>query len=194
MSDAGALPARERLLRATAELVYANGIDATGVDALAAAAGVTKRTLYQHFRSKGELVGAALASADGAVMASLRSAVQRRMAKGERPVEALFAHLERVIALPAFRGCAFLNAGLEMHGADHPVRAAVRSHTDARRVFVEELARAEGVADDTTIEAISLLAEGTFALSAARRDPAVAVRASRAARHLMDRSHHAERT
>jgi AcrR family transcriptional regulator len=194
MSDAGALPARERLLRATAELVYANGIDATGVDALAAAAGVTKRTLYQHFRSKDELVGAALAAADGAVMASLRSAVQRRMAKGERPVEALFAYLERLVTLSAFRGCTFLNAGLEMHDADHPVRAAVRSHTDARRVFVEELVRAEGVADDATIEAISLLVEGTFALSAARRDPAVAVRASRTARRLMDGTHHIERT
>jgi hypothetical protein len=81
-----------------------------------------------------------------------------------------------------------------MHDADHPVRAAVRSHTDARRAFIEELVRAEGVADDATIEAISLLVEGTFALSAARRDPAVAVRASRTARRLMDGTHHIERT
>ena len=64
MSITKDLPARERLLRATSELIYADGIEATGVDAIATHAGVTKRTLYQHFRSKDQLVGAALASAN----------------------------------------------------------------------------------------------------------------------------------
>ena len=185
MSTTKDLPARERLLRATSELMYADGIEATGVDAIATHAGVTKRTLYQHFRSKDQLVGAALAAADGAAMAALRAAVQRRIAKGESPVEALFAHLERFVALPAFRGCSFLNAGLEMREPDHPVRAAVRSHTDARRALVAELVRAEGVADETTIDAILLLVEGTFALSASRHDPSVAVRAAAVAKRLM---------
>jgi AcrR family transcriptional regulator len=181
-------PARERLLRATAELIYTRGIEATGVDAIAASAGVTKRTLYQHFRSKDDLVGAALAASDGAVMAALRAAVQRRIAKGERPIEALFAHLERLAALPAFHGCAFLNAGLEMREPDHPVRSPVRSHTDARRALVEELARADGVTDELTIDALSLLVEGAFALSASRRDPSVVARAAQAAHGLVQRA------
>lgn len=167
-------PARERLLRATAELVYAGGIDATGVDAIAARAGVTKRTLYQHFRSKDELVGAALAHTDGAAMASLRAAVRRRMDRGESPVEALFRHIQRLAAAPGFLGCAFLNAGLEMRERDHPVRAAVRSHTDARRELVTELARAEGIEQDAAVDALLLILEGVFALSAGRADPAVA--------------------
>jgi AcrR family transcriptional regulator len=185
VSNTKTLPARERLLRATADLIYAGGIEATGVDAIAAHAGVTKRTLYQHFRSKDELVGAALAAADGASIASLRAAVQRRVAKGDRPVAALFGYLGRLTALPGFYGCAFVNAGLEMHEADHPVRAAVRSHTDARRALVAELVRAEGVEDETTIDAICLLVEGSFALSASRRDPSVAPRAARVAERLM---------
>src|SRR5207249_4280258 len=41
--------AHEALLGATSELTYARGITGTGVDAIAAQAGVTKRTLYQHF-------------------------------------------------------------------------------------------------------------------------------------------------
>ena len=113
--------ARERLLRATAELTYADGITATGVDAIARNAGVTKRTLYQHFASKEELVGAALAARDEPTMALLRAAVERRIAKGSTPVAALFAVLERAFADPAFRGCAFLNAGLEMRSGEHPV-------------------------------------------------------------------------
>lgn len=177
--------ARERLLRATAELTYAAGIEATGVDAIAKQAGVTKRTLYQHFRSKAELVGAALAASDGAVLASLRASVERRMAKGERPVAALFAVMSRMFGQPAYRGCAFVNAGLEMRELDHPARAAVRLHTDGRRDLVAELVHAEGIDDEATIEVIVLLVEGAFALSASRREPAVADRAAAAAQSVL---------
>src|SRR5207248_703582 len=52
--------AHDALLGATSELTYARGITGTGVDAIAAQAGVTKRTLYQHFGSKDQLVAEAL--------------------------------------------------------------------------------------------------------------------------------------
>jgi hypothetical protein len=61
----------------------------------------------------------------------------------------------------------------------------VRSHTDARRALVGELARAEGINDPAIIDAISLIVEGAFALSASRRDPSVAARAGQAAEHLV---------
>jgi AcrR family transcriptional regulator len=179
------LPARDRLLRAAAELIYARGIEATGVDAIAARAGVTKRTLYQHFRSKDELVGAALTVTDGALLASLRAGVRRRIDRGERPVDALFGYLERLTASPDFYGCAFLNAGLEMHAPDHPVRPAVRSHTDGRRALVAELARAEGIKDEAVIDTLVFIAEGTLALAASRRDPSVAARGAAAARSAL---------
>jgi AcrR family transcriptional regulator len=180
------VPARARLLRAAAELTYANGIEASGVDAIAKRAAVTKRTLYQHFGSKDELVAAALAEADAPAIGSLRSAVDRRVAKGARPIAALFATLERLFAQPGYRGCAFLNAGLEMHDADHPVRPVVRSHTAARRELVRDLVRAEGIEDETTIDIVSLLVEASFAVSASRRDPSVAARAGRAAARAIE--------
>jgi AcrR family transcriptional regulator len=177
--------ARERLLRAAAELTYQDGIEATGVDAIAARAGVTKRTLYQHFRSKDELVGAALAGADESTIAQLRAAIDRRIAKGARPVPALFAVLERTFAQSTFRGCAFINAGLEMRDPQHQVRPAVRSHTDARRALIGELVQAEGVTDERTIDAIALIVEGAFATGAARHDPAAARRGARAAEQVL---------
>jgi AcrR family transcriptional regulator len=177
--------ARARLLRAAAELTYDRGIEATGVDAIARAADVTKRTLYQHFRSKDELVGAALAAQDEATLDALRQAVERRIAGGAGPVDALFEVLAHIFAKPTFRGCAFVNAGLEMRAPDHPVRAVVRAHTDARREFVADLVRREGVVDEATIDAVALLAEGAFALSASRREPAMATRAATAARAVL---------
>jgi AcrR family transcriptional regulator len=186
MGEPGTPPAaRARLLQAAAQLTYTYGIDTTGVDAIAKEAGVTKRTLYQHFRSKDELVAAALQACDEQTIAGLRAAVDRRISRGARPIAALFSVLTRTFADPAFRGCAFLNAGLEMHADDHPVRSVVRSHTDARRDVVADLVRAEGIDDDLTADAIALLVEGAFAAGAARRDTTVVKRAAHAAERVL---------
>ncbi len=179
------LSARDRLLIAAAELTYDQGITATGVDAIAARAGVTKRTLYQQFGSKDALVGAALAARDGLTMMALRGAVQRRIDKGIAPLDALFAVLGKVFADPAFRGCAFLNAGAEMRPEEHAVHPVVRSHTDARRALIEELVRAEGVDDAAAIDAIALIVEGAFAVAASRREPGAIVRAQAAAQRVL---------
>ena len=56
MSDK--LPARERLLRAAAELFYSDGVGATGIDSITARAGVAKMSLYNNFSSKADLVDA----------------------------------------------------------------------------------------------------------------------------------------
>ena len=55
---------RRRLLDAARELFYGDGICATGVGAVTERAGVTKMTLYAHFRSKDDLVAAYLEDND----------------------------------------------------------------------------------------------------------------------------------
>ena len=49
--------ARTSVLAAADRLFYEHGIHAVGVDAIADAAGVTKRTLYYHFATKDALTG-----------------------------------------------------------------------------------------------------------------------------------------
>ena len=50
--------ARARLIAAAERLFYAEGIHAVGVDRLCAEAEVSKRSLYQHFAGKDEVVTA----------------------------------------------------------------------------------------------------------------------------------------
>ena len=50
---------RERLLEAAASLTYRSGVG-IGIDALCKAAGVSKRSMYQLFESKDELLAASL--------------------------------------------------------------------------------------------------------------------------------------
>src|ERR1700753_3890383 len=47
---------RARILSAAGSLFYREGIHATGVERIAHQAGVSKRTMYQHFGSKTQLV------------------------------------------------------------------------------------------------------------------------------------------
>src|SRR5580693_2786817 len=47
---------RERILETTDRLFYHQGIRAVGVDTIAAEIGISKRTLYNHFPSKDELI------------------------------------------------------------------------------------------------------------------------------------------
>ena len=54
----------DRIIAAASKLFYSNGIRGVSVDAVAEKAGVTKRTLYYHFRSKDDLVAAYLAARD----------------------------------------------------------------------------------------------------------------------------------
>src|SRR5437764_14934313 len=56
ISDRRGRGARERIERAAARLFYRHGIHATGVELIAQEANVSKRTLYQHFASKNDLV------------------------------------------------------------------------------------------------------------------------------------------
>ncbi|MEP4196127.1 MAG: helix-turn-helix domain-containing protein, partial [Aliishimia sp.] len=58
------LPAKDRILDAANRLFYSEGIRAVSVDAIAAKADLTKKTLYYHFKSKDDLVAAYLASRD----------------------------------------------------------------------------------------------------------------------------------
>ena len=48
--------ARDRLLAAAAECFYNHGVNGTGIDAITAAAGVAKMSLYNNFASKDDLV------------------------------------------------------------------------------------------------------------------------------------------
>jgi AcrR family transcriptional regulator len=66
---ASPLTTRELIIQAAEDLFYGEGIRAASMDAIAERAGVTKRTLYYHFRSKDDLVAAYLNARDEPTLA-----------------------------------------------------------------------------------------------------------------------------
>ena len=120
----GGRGARERIERATARLFYRNGIHATGVELIALQANVSKRTLYQHFASKNDLVDNYLRGID----ARGGAPSERRLDDTDLPAR------ERLLAIfdlrrsDVMRGCAFHNAAVESAGSLASTDEIVRTH------------------------------------------------------------------
>jgi AcrR family transcriptional regulator len=178
--------ARDALIEATNELIYAGGITGTGVDAIAARAGVTKRTLYQHFGSKDRLVAEALNERNRRALDALETNARRRSEEtGEPAVLALFDVIEKALRTRTKAGCAFINASLEINRPGHPVREAALAHLHAREELVHQLVTEAGVDDADLAAQVTLLVDGAYAVGGSRRDPTAARRAKAAAAVLL---------
>ncbi|MGW2560337.1 TetR/AcrR family transcriptional regulator [Streptomyces sp. NPDC001514] len=114
-------PGARRALEAASQLFYERGIHAVGVDLIAAAAGVTKKTLYDRFGSKEQLVVEYLAARDE----RWREFVSERLdaAAGDSPegrVLAVFDASRDWSVRHGTRGCGMVNAHAEIDDPRHP--------------------------------------------------------------------------
>lgn len=137
--------ARDRLLDTAGALFYAQGISATGVDAVVAAAGVSKPTLYAHFRSKQGLVAAVLERRHAVRAASMQAWVARAGAEPRARLLSVFDWLAEFYLTEGARGCAFLNAAAESPDPEDPARQAARRHKRWTRDFLAGLAGQAGL-------------------------------------------------
>lgn len=155
-------PSALRILEVASELLYQNGIHATGVDAIAAASGVTKRTLYDRFGSKEQLVAAYLRSRHERWWAYLQD--QLTAADGSR-VLALFDAYAGDGGHPTDRGCAFLNAAAEL-APQHEGYAVIQQHkTELKRQLATLVLQDHPALPDPhkVVDHLYLLLEGAIA-------------------------------
>src|SRR5438309_6878266 len=171
--------AHDALLGATSELTYARGITGTGVDAIAAQAGVTKRTLYQHFGSKDQLVAEALSERSRRALFNLEAGARRRSEEtGELAILAFFDVIGNALSTKTKAGCAFINASLEINYPGHPIREAALAHLRAREELVgPPLVDAGPVGPDPAAQVVPL-GGGADAVGRPRRAAAAAPRAT----------------
>jgi AcrR family transcriptional regulator len=169
---------KERILETADRLFYLRGIRAVGVDTIAAEIGISKRTLYNHFPSKDELIAAYLA----------RRFTQAPDSDKPPAVQILgtFDSLERRFAGKGFRGCPFVNAVAELGVEDRAVKKIAIAFKESRRVWFRDLLMQLGVADTEGLATqLTLLVDGSIAQNLVRDDPAMARAAKEAARVLL---------
>lgn len=177
---------REALLQEAHHLFYERGIRAVGVDTISASSGVAKMTLYSHFDSKDDLIAACLESVDEKYRGWLERKVQDRADQPAEQILAIFDALEGWFENPRFRGCAFVNAAIELPDVDHPAWGAVHNHKRRMRAWIAELAAEAGVAEPKQLaEQILLLMEGAIITAVVERYPNAAQNAKDIANHLL---------
>lgn len=181
-------PTRDRILKAAASLFQSLGVKAVSVDAIAGKAGLTKRSVYYHFRSKDDLITAYLEARDEPNLALF----QRWFAQAEGgiadKVAAVFNQLAASARHPKWKGCGFLRTSVELvDRPGHPAVVAGRRHK--KRVetwFAGMLAERldESAAAELGRQIMSLL-DGGFAVTLLHRDPSYLESAGAAAAILV---------
>lgn len=159
---------RDDILEGARRAFYAQGIAASGVDAIAEEARVSKRTLYNHFASKEDLVLAYIRWRDDL----WRDLLAGYLEGVEDPVERLVAYVEAYLddsIDPEYRGCPMINAAAELVD-DGPTMQVIAETKERARRDVEELLQALGHPDpETQSTVIITLLEGACALGGVRR-------------------------
>lgn len=153
-------PPRERILAAATELFYRQGIRAVGVEAIAEAAGTNKMTLYRHFASKDELVAECLRGFARHVEAAW-SALAEAVPDPKARLRIWVREVSNRVTDPGDRGCALVNAAVEIPEKDHPARRVVEAFKSAQRDRLVGLCREAGARDpDALADELFLLIEG----------------------------------
>ncbi len=177
---------RDHLIDVARELFNRHGYHAAGVDRVIAESGIAKTTLYRHFRSKEDLIVAALRREDELVRENMRRAVEERAADPRDRLLATFDFLESWFTSSSFFGCPFMGAAGEYGDPKNAVFQESAMHKRLMLAYFEELARAAQLENPKWIaEQINYLHEGATAVAHLTRDANEARKAKEIASKLI---------
>ncbi len=166
---------RDELVRKALQVFYRDGFHATGMDRLVVETGVSKTSMYKHFRTKEELILAVLRLRDE----NFRNWFVRRIEElADAPADRLLAAFDALgewFHEDNFRGCMFIKAGAEYQEADDPIHVQASEHKRLLLEYFTDLCRQAGAPDPDQLACqLLLLKEGAIVTAVLLRscDPA----------------------
>jgi AcrR family transcriptional regulator len=170
---------RERLIAAATALFCRYGINSIGVDAIVAAAGTAKTTLYKTFGSKDGLVEAVL-EREGETWRRWFLAEIDAGGDASARLARIGPALKHWFSAGEFYGCPFINAVGESDKADDRMRMLALAH---KKIVLERIAvlcaEAGIAAPIETAHALGLAIDGAIVAALVTRDATVADTAGR---------------
>jgi AcrR family transcriptional regulator len=182
-----AKPTKDRIVAAANKLFYDEGIRSVSVDAVAEKAGVTKRTLYYHFKSKDDLIAAYLEGRDQPNLVLFKRWFDEAKGELSAKVQAIFDNLARSARHPKWKGCGFLRTSAELANMPgHPAMKIGAAHKKKFEAWLQrEFETAKLSNAPLLARHIALLLDGSFATVLLHRDPAYMEAAGAAAQQLV---------
>ena len=173
---------RDQLIDTALDLFSREGFQGTGIDRILAESGVAKMTLYNHFKSKDELILAVLRRRDETFRNWFMREVERRGSSPRNQLLAIFDVLEEWFSEGDYGGCLFINATAEFGDRTDSVRDSCAEHKKLVIDYLIGLSSKAGAADPEELAfSLNLLADGAIVTAQVFGMPEAARRARKAA-------------
>ncbi len=177
---------RDHLIDTAVALFNREGYHATGIDRILSEAGVAKMTLYKHFKSKNDLILAALRRREDRWMDWFGQTVDRRAATPAGRLLAVFDTLDEWFLRADFFGCMFIKAASEYPDLDDPIHTVATEHHRKVLAYLRELAQAAGAKRPAKLaREMMLLVEGAIAVTQVNGPVGAAQQAAKVAEVLI---------
>jgi AcrR family transcriptional regulator len=152
---------RGRILAVAQDLFYRHGIHKIGVDAIAAAAGSNKVTLYRHFPSKDALIAESIRARAQDFESAWHRFADEFQGDPYNQLMAWLTYLADFLTGEEGRGCLLANAAIEIADRSHPLRELVEQRKRWQWEVLVGLCTEGGFVDPTDLASkIFLLFEG----------------------------------
>jgi len=165
---------RDTIIATASDLFYRKGYKSSGINEVIREAGIAKATLYNHFRSKGDLCLAYLQSRHASFQKDIDVFCRKEKA-GKAQLLALFDFLNEFFKTENFSGCWAMKTISEITTEDERIRGEIQSQKKDLLNFISALLR-ENYSDKSDTDNLRLsrqlylLYEGAVAESHLHQD------------------------
>ena len=177
---------REHLIDVALRLFCSEGFHATGIDRILSEAKVAKNTLYKHFRSKDELILAALRRGDETFRNDLMQYVEKKHKNPIQRILGIFDFYYDWINDGNFAGCTFNNVAAEYSNANDPINKTAHEHKQLMVGYVQKNLDLANILDKDLAVQISVLLEGSITLAYVMGNKEITCSAKKVAKLLLE--------
>ncbi len=177
---------RDELVRNALEVFYRDGFHATGMDKLVAETGISKTSMYKHFRTKEEMILAVLRLRDERFRNWFCRRVEEIADTPKARLLAAFDALHEWITSPGFKGCMFIKAVSEFQDPEDPIHIQSATHKRMLLEYIQDIAEQAQARDPAALaRQLMLLKEGAIVTSVMLGNGTPAIEAKAAAQVLI---------
>jgi len=152
---------REELVEAAMRVFSRDGFHGTGIEQVLQESGICRMTLYNHFKSKDELILAALRRRDEIFRNRLMKFVSSRSGVGIDAILAVFDFYAQWFEETDFCGCMFINASAEFRDPESPISRAIIEHRATLVQYLKKHCEQAELNDPASLaEQLGLLLDG----------------------------------
>ncbi len=169
---------REVVVDTALKLFKTKGINSTGVEEIIKTANISKKTLYNHFKSKEELVLATLRKDDEIGRNALMKFAEQASDDPIQKIMAIFDFYKMWFESPTFKGCLFINSAAEIAEDSNSLKHVCTEHKILIAKYIEKLAEQSHVKNPKELaKRLNLLLEGAIVYAFVVKDDQSALRA-----------------